>query len=252
MEAHNNLAVAYYDLGQLEEAVTHYEQSRELSERIGNLNTAARAEINLGEVHLIRGDWGEAEKAFRHALEIWGRTGYSLGQAYGSSNMGAVLTRQGMTEEALEYLQRSQELFTEIGGRGFLTIVHRRQAAAHLTLGASDMAEELALSSLELARELSMSQEEGAALRTLGEIYRAKGQMTQAEEHLEASVEIFRDAGVQYEDARALYQLAHVWFETEDYDRTLPALERAIEQFKILGAKVDLERAEALRSKISS
>jgi class 3 adenylate cyclase/tetratricopeptide (TPR) repeat protein len=252
MEAHNNLAVAYYDLGQLEEAVTHYEQSRELSERIGNLNTAARAEINLGEVHLIRGDCGEAEKAFRHALEIWGRTGYSLGQAYGSSNMGAVLTRQGMPEEALEYLQRSQELFTEIGGRGFLTIVHRRQAAAHLALGDLDTAEGLGLHSLELARELSMTQEEGAVLRVLGEIYRAKGQMTQAEEHLERSAEIFRDAGVQYEEARALYQLANVWLETEDSDRILPALDRAIGQFKILGAKVDLERAEALRSKISS
>jgi tetratricopeptide (TPR) repeat protein len=250
MEAHNNLAVAYYDLGQFEEAVTHYEQSRVLSERIGNLNTAARAEINLGEVHLIRGDWGEAERAFRHALEIWERTGYALGQAYGSSNMGAVLTRQSMPEEALTYLQRSQELFDELGARGFLAIVHRRQAAAYLALGDLDAAEELGLRSLELARELSMSQEEGAALRVLGEIYREKGQLPQAEEHLERSAEIFREAGVQYEEARALYQLALVWFESEEYDRILPALDRAIEQFVILGAKVDLERAELLRSNV--
>lgn len=250
MEAHNNLAVAYYDLGQLEDAVIHYEESRTLSERIGNLNTAARAEINIGEVHLIRGDWGEAERATRQALEIWTRSGYTLGQAYGSSNMGAVLTRQGRPEDALEVLHHSQELFTEIGAKGFLTIVHRRQAAARLALSDLDTAEELGLSSLELARELSMSQEEGAALRVLGEIYREKGQVREAEEYLKRSAEIFREAGVQYEEARALYQLALVWFKAEDFDRILPALDRAIEQFVILGAKVHLERAEILRSRV--
>ena len=55
MEAHNNLAVAYYDQGKLEQAVRHYDQSRNLSERIGNLNTTARAEINLGEVESFVG-----------------------------------------------------------------------------------------------------------------------------------------------------------------------------------------------------
>jgi tetratricopeptide (TPR) repeat protein len=95
-----------------------------------------------------------------------------------------------------------------------------------------------------------MSQEEGAALRTLGEIRREKGELERAEEYLQRSAEIFREAGVQYEEARALYQLAQVWHEAENYDPILPTLERAIEQFEILGAKVDLERAELLRSNV--
>ena len=77
----------------------------------------ARAEINLGEVHLIQGDWSAAESAFRQSLSISEDKGYLLGQAYGSSNMGAVLCRRGINGEALDYLLRSEELFTEIGAR---------------------------------------------------------------------------------------------------------------------------------------
>jgi tetratricopeptide (TPR) repeat protein len=252
MEAHNNLAVAYYDLGQLQEAVSHYEQSRELSERMGNLNTTARAEINLGEVQLIRGDWEEAERAFRQALRIWESTGYRLGQAYGSCNMGTVLTRKGEAEEALEYLENSEEVFSEMGAQSFMPIVHRRQAAAHLALGDLARAEILSQQALNLAKKLSMRQEEGAALRILGVIYRKKGDQSQAAEKLERSVKIFHEAGIQYEEARSILALSRVWYEDMQYARIQPALDGAIENFKAVGADVDLRQAKELKARTAT
>jgi tetratricopeptide (TPR) repeat protein len=234
----------------LDEAISHYTESRELSERIGNLNTGARAEINLGEVHLIRGEWTEAERAFHQALTIWERNDYMLGQAYGSSNMGAVLTRKGMPNEALQYLQRSNDLFTELGARSFLPIVHRHQAAAYLALGDMNKAQEHGRRSLDLARELALTQEEGAAYRTLGMINRKKKNLVQAEEDLEKSVEIFHEAGVQYEEARARYELARVWHDEKKFDRISTIVDNLIEDFSALGAKADLQLATALKASL--
>ena len=252
MEAHNNLAATYYNMGKWDEAAKHYDTSRKLSEHIGNKNTAARAEINLGEVYLLRGDWEEAEEAFRHALESWERTGYTLGQAYGSSNIGAVLTRRGKPGEALEYLQRSQDLFAELGARGFLPSVYRRQASAYLAMSELDTAENLCLKSLNLTRELSMSQEEGAALRIHGVILREQGKLSQAAASLEQSVSIFEEAGVEYEKARSLFELALLWHEKGEPDRVQAALSSAAEIFISLGAKSDLQKTEELLSNISS
>ena len=251
MEAHNNLAVDYYDRGELDLAVTHYQQSKEFSEFIGNVNTAARADINIGEVVQIRGDWAGAREAFERALDTWERTGYQLGQAYAASNLGAVLTKDNQSELALDYLERSENLFTELGARGFLTIVHRHQAKAHLRLGNIEVAEEKCGLALDLAKELSMSQEEGAALRVRGMIFHAKGDLKQAESSLEQSVAIFEDAGIQYEKAKSLYELALVWHEDGEPDRIKSALSSAVETFTSLGAKSDLTDAEELFSALS-
>ncbi len=251
MEAHNNLAVAYYDLGELDQAIHHYEQSQSLSEQIGNRNTAARAEINLGEVYQIQGEWDLAEEAFRRAVMICERTGWALGQAYGCMNLGGVLNRKGQAEEALSYLKRSEDMFVELGARGFLTIVYRRQSCAHLALGDLDQAESLAQKSLELARELSMTQEEGAALRQIGVVYRQKKNVENAKDALLQSSEIYREAGIQYEEGRTLLELAQLWSETGEVGQADSALDRAIEVFQNLGAKVDLKRAQELQAQVA-
>ncbi|UCE00529.1 MAG: tetratricopeptide repeat protein [Chloroflexota bacterium] len=248
MEAHNNLAVAYYDLGQLEKAVYHYNQSRDLSQRIGNLNTAARAEINLGEVQLIRGDWDAAERAFSQALKIWESTGYLLGQAYGSCNMGAVLTRKGDFKEAIVYLERSEQLFSDIGAHSFLPSVHRSQADAYLGMGKLDIAEKLVHSAIAQARELSMSQEEGSALRIQGVISREKGELSQAEESLEQSTRIFSAAGLQYEEALSNYELAVTWSRAGKLELAESSLEKALRTFDQLNASHDLALANELKS----
>jgi class 3 adenylate cyclase/tetratricopeptide (TPR) repeat protein len=251
MEAHNNLAVAYYDLGQLDQAIHHYENSQSLSEQIGNRNTAARAEINLGEVYQMQGEFDLAEVAFRRAIMICERTGWALGQAYGGMNLGGVLRRKGQLEEALSYLKRSEDTLTELGARGFLTIVYRRQSSVNLLLGDLEQAESLAQKSLELAREISMRQEEGAALLQIGILYRQMKDIESARDALLQSSEIYREAGIQYEEGRALVELAQLWSETGEVGQADSALDRAIEVFEKLGAKVDLKRALELHGQLA-
>ena len=92
-----------------------------------------------------------------------------------------------------------------------------------------------------------MRQEEGAALRILGVIYREKGDKSQAAQKLERSVKIFHEAGIQYEEARSILALSRVWYEDMQYARIQPALDGAIESFKTVGAEVDLRQAEDLK-----
>jgi class 3 adenylate cyclase/tetratricopeptide (TPR) repeat protein len=250
MEAHNNLAVAYYDLGQLSCAIEHYQQSLELSEVIGNLNTGARARINLGEVYLIQGDWVQAEQAFYKALTIWDQTGYMLGQAYGAAQMGAVLCLQGKQVEAKTFLLRSQELFSELGARSFLPTVDCFWAAVYLSVGDLEAAESHCLCALELARELALLHPEGTALRLFGELHRARGSLTQAKTYLNQSIQIFRDAGICYEEAKGLKELASVYVASGESERVKPLLNQAIELFEALGAKFDLQDAQALAARL--
>jgi tetratricopeptide (TPR) repeat protein len=236
----------------MEEAIQHYQMSRDLSQQVGNLNTTARAQFNLGEVKLIRGELDEAQRAFEEALEIWDRTGWRLGQGYGAADMGAVLIRRGQPADALEQLAIGEKIFSEIGMRVFLPMVYRLQAEAHLALEDLEAAEELANRALELSRELSAAQEEGSALRVLGSIRRSSHAYDQAKAALTRSVDIFQTAGIQYEEALSLYELARLWYDVDDLDSAQTALERAKELFAEVGATYYLNLAQFLQQNLST
>ena len=166
--------------------------------------------------------------------------------------MGAVLTRRGKPEDALEYLENSELIFNELGAQSFMPSVHRRQAAAYLALGELAKAEGMSQEALNLAKELSMRQEEGAALRILGVVYREKGDANQSIDYLERSILMFHEAGIQYEEARSRYELAIVRYQEMQYAQIQPDLDGAIESFNSIGAEVDLLQAEDLKRRITS
>jgi class 3 adenylate cyclase/tetratricopeptide (TPR) repeat protein len=246
MEAHNNLAVAFYDMGQYENAVTHYERSREISERIGNQNTKARAEINLGEILIIWGEWGEAERAIQEALDIWMRTGYILGQAYGSCVMGNLNVQREEPEDALSYLNRSLDLFTELGAQGFLPAIYRLLAEAYFLQGDLEQAEAYCQKALDLAEQLEMSQDQAVILRLAGRLCMEQGDLAQAQDKLEQSVTILGDMNVPYEQALSLCERARLRKHQGQANLAGQDLIQAISIFESLQAKVALKTAQDL------
>lgn len=97
--AHANLIILYGRAGDLKKAEEHYQAAVKL-----NPNQFADAPYNYGLVLMKEGKLGEAEKAFRKALEI----NPSFADAH--NNLGFVLERQGKLAEAIvEYKKAVEE-----------------------------------------------------------------------------------------------------------------------------------------------
>jgi tetratricopeptide (TPR) repeat protein len=128
-KAHNNLALASIDLGELEVAEAHYRESLAIQpqaaiyndlgfvlQRLGMSEDAAKeyrkaleldpklsaAHTNLGSSLAQNGNYAEAERQFRAALEDGPNA-----QAY--TGLGLVLSREGRTDEAIKNLQAAIE-----------------------------------------------------------------------------------------------------------------------------------------------
>ncbi|MCJ7811589.1 MAG: tetratricopeptide repeat protein [Dehalococcoidia bacterium] len=137
-EAHARLAEAYLELGKLDDALAHARRSLTLALSADAPLTEALSRRLLGQVHIIRGEWTEAERSLLESQAINERThsSYELGQTL--YNL-AVLYRQappavlpdGQTK-ADQALAAAQRIFWQLGARRDLARADRLASSTDL------------------------------------------------------------------------------------------------------------------------
>lgn len=254
--SHNLIANAYFDMGQWQSADENYHQAREYFEKVGDLYFCVFVDNNLGGIARKQGRLDEALAFYQTALDTLEHIGgspYVFGALH--MNIGATLVRQGQGEEARQRLQDSQAYYEQAQARDFLPELHRHLAEAALLLGDLEEAQRQAEQSLNLSRELEMRAEEGCALRTLGKLAAARGQVEEAlqalGDHPGGSVAILDEVGDEYEKARSQLCLARVYTSAGQPAAARAALDDCAGVFERLDAALDRQIARSLRDEIA-
>ncbi len=97
----------YGAMGDLVEAMRHFDRAVEAFEGFNNGRARAIALQNKGMVLLSAGEYGDAEQCFGHALAAWVETGSPFGQATALHALGVVRAKLGHRDEACIYMQRA-------------------------------------------------------------------------------------------------------------------------------------------------
>ncbi len=245
-QAHNNLAMAYYDQDAWELAAEHYRAAMEIVSRIGYAEGQARVASNLGEIYLIQGNLDAAKEQYQKALEIVKRLGMLFGVALLHNNLGAAYARGEEWDEAAAHLKRSLTLFEEIGSGEILPELFRHLATVMLGQGRLEEALTYAERSLAYAQAHDMRLEEGSTWRVLGQVYRVQGELERAEETLAQALTIAQEARKRHEIALTYLELARLLLQRGERARGIELARQAAQVFKELGARLDLEDAERL------
>jgi len=109
-----NLGLAYSDLGQVEKAITYYEQALAIAREIGHRQGEG---AHLGNLGVAYRDLGQVEKAityYEQALAIAREIGHRQGEGADLGNLGVAYHDLGQVEKAREYLQQALAIFEEI------------------------------------------------------------------------------------------------------------------------------------------
>ncbi len=251
--SHNLVANAYFNLGHWRQADEHYRQARQLFDQIGDVYNWAMADNNLGGIALNRGHLDEALTFYREALlslEKIAASDYVLGLI--EMNLGATYIRRRELDQAMHYLQSSQQRFAEAKTREFLPELYRHQSRAALLAGRVYEASSAAKKALHLSRELAMRDEEGAALALLGDVAIAEGNHQEAVQWLTDSVAILEEVGEEYLLGRSRFGLAQAYASLQNHEQALAILKPALETFERLEASLDLTAVRTLQKQILS
>jgi len=108
------LGVVHLARGDLEAAATVLEEGRALAREGGDWRTEWRALLNLGGVALYSGDYARSEAATRAALDL-SRGDRSGATAEALRLLASVTRRTGRRDEALQLLRESLTLDAQLG-----------------------------------------------------------------------------------------------------------------------------------------
>jgi tetratricopeptide (TPR) repeat protein len=111
----NNLGLYAYFQGDWSEALSYYEQARDLFLRTGNIVDAAIDEGNIGDVLMFQGHLEEAEERFADALRIFKASGVRPQEVFAVAELAATASRAGRFDEAVVMFDEAEALVRELG-----------------------------------------------------------------------------------------------------------------------------------------
>ncbi|MGO8877301.1 MAG: adenylate/guanylate cyclase domain-containing protein [Acidimicrobiales bacterium] len=165
----NNLGIAAYYRGDWEDALRHYEASRDARARSGDVVGTATEENNIAEILSDQGGLEAARIPFESARATWLAAGYRVGVALATSNLGRLAARSGDVASGRRLLVAALEDFRAIRSVFFAAEAEVRLAECHLLEG--DFAAAIASCHELLGRLRSrpgLEQAEVTTLRVLG------------------------------------------------------------------------------------
>ena len=244
--AYNNLGINLVLLGQWERAQEAMERALamviDFDERSDNVPMIMDS---LGELCMLRGDLAEAWNYLKRAVALAAENGNKWYECQILRTLARCQIRMNASKDALATANQALELAERIGDRQAIYESQLLLAEGSLQIGSLDACDATLQPVIEhtsdSAFDLPLA---GEAQRLEGLLAMARSDATLAVQHFGRSASIFDLVGDRYRSARAHFELGRAYVQVQP-ELAVEHLSRAVNAFRELGAKRDLELAQA-------
>ncbi|ANZ40587.1 hypothetical protein BBK82_35860 [Lentzea guizhouensis] len=205
-----NLGSAYWEMGRLAEAHTHFRTARKLLQHTTSRQAEVEVLDGLARVALDEGDHLCAAAHAREALELARSTGQPRLIAEAHNTLGTAALHGGQPEEATIHHTNALRTAQEVGfGRAqvsaLIGLANARRASGHL-----DEALALCEQALSLVIAAGLTLRRGRVLHALAQVHSDLGHDEKALDLAQQALRVHRATGHRLGEARSLGLLANV------------------------------------------
>lgn len=184
-DVYNHLGIVNSLMGDQERALECYDRSREAMDK-------ARCYINIGIVKQIMGQFDEAEKNLRVALQKGRAEGYKIAIHLAQLNLAEIDIDKENPTKAKVWVDLANQGYNDMDENPRVALVMNAKAKISLLLGDIDEAMRIADKALWTAETYKLLDAKARILHTLGVIAQAKQKYNKAQELLEASHKLMK------------------------------------------------------------
>lgn len=244
------LAKAYQNAGILSFRVGNFQRAKEfylqaLEKFIQQRNTDAQNEVNsyLGAVYYANGNLPLAAETYLKALRYYEEKNDKAALLNILSSLGSIYSRQNNFSKALEYNLRALRIYEESSDRFRTLVGYDNIGNIYLRQGNLQKAEEFFNKSLKVYRELNNKAGEATTLYQLGTIADKQNDIEQSIAYYGQSIEMAKAIKAQPMQATAELALANNLSKIKLYQQAITSYQNAIRLAKQLEMKIELEEA---------
>lgn len=223
-----------YMQGNLREAQALQDESRSISEELGDNGALAASFNNLGHLAWRQGEYDTAHDYLDKGLELSRLAHDRTLEALNLNNLGMLFFEQGDYSQSRDFHSQSLAIFTELGDEWGMAMTYNDLGNVLFELGDYDGARSLHEKGLALQTRLHNKHGVARALNYLGVIAHNRSDYTEAGAQFRRALKAFRDLGDTRGVADALHNLGKV----------------AYRQGLYLAARGDFEESLGLREEL--
>ncbi len=208
-----NLGSAYYRMGQVERAISLYEQALRLARELKDLKREGAWIGGLGICFSDLGRIARANEYHEQALAIRRKLKDRNGEATDLSNLGSNYFEIGQITRAAEYYEEALRIFRELGDRGNEALCLGNLGESYGALGRPDEALRCHTEALAIACGIGYRYVEAATHVYIGELHVSQENWGEAARELEQAIETADDIGDAEDSkfAREILALVNVY-----------------------------------------
>jgi tetratricopeptide (TPR) repeat protein len=235
--AHNILGIIRYSLQDWGGAEDQYRRALELALDTGDDELIGLACQNLGVMANLRGDLREARSRYLESVGSFVRSGTSANAIMAYNNLGIAATELREWMEAEVYFSRGIEIAERLAHTQLAGMLYSNRAEPLIRIGETARARE----SLDVAEEAATRARDQATLadvaRFRGMLAREEGDFASAERYLVESLELSGSPDLDLEKAKALRELGELHQALGRNTEAAEAYGRALSYFRAFGAE---------------
>ncbi len=235
-QALNLMGVVHYNSSRYDEAISYYEQSAHLRERVGDENAMAASFNNLALAYQSKGEYEKALEHYNKSLALKRRQNNRAAIAAGYLNLALLYVDMRNFKEAKATCHESLAVCKELDDAHAQLIPDNYITLGDIALEDHDLAtaEKHYRESLRIARQMEAINEEMGALRRLSSISLKNKKYEEARSFADKAFELVQQIGSRFENAQIEDILGDLEFEQDRFTDALAHYESAASQFTAL------------------
>ncbi len=241
--AHNRIGRLYREIGNLDEAASHFQTALALFESTGDFRGVASTIDDIGKLHWMKGEYDLALTELREGLRRRQELGDRRSIALSLNNLGLVLQDSGDFSAALDAFTESLAIRRQIGDQVGVIVTLNNLGTVAQDLNEYDRALKLFGEARDLVREIGDRNRLSLILTNIGETLYSSGQPNKAIEELRKAEELCDELGDKLGLAEALRGLGKAYMLQGDLVRARDCIGRAVDLFASVRSKVHLGSA---------
>jgi CHAT domain-containing protein len=224
---------AFYTQGQWSKAIALWQQAVRSYANQGDLISQGRVLSNLALAYQQLGEWQQAQQSIKSSFKLLDQiSGNSAAKqhltAQTFNNQGILQLEQGQAEDAIASWQQATEVYQQLDNRDGVIRATINQASAFKALGLYHRAAK----TLELANQTLAEQPaslvKAVSLRSYGDILRLVGDLPKAKEVVTESLTIATQLKSLEDEAKAKLSLGNILWANDNYQEALESYQQGL------------------------